>query len=102
MSDDPALALLADELVAPTASSPSTASSTPSATHARDPRRADRFLIPRSLAPRWSHDDLMTLDLDGNPVDQDTRRPFLERFLHGAIYRRRPDVQAVVHSHAHR
>jgi ribulose-5-phosphate 4-epimerase/fuculose-1-phosphate aldolase len=68
---------------------------------ARDPRRADRFLIPRSLAPALvTRDDLMTLDLDGNPVDHDARRPFLERFLHGAIYRRRPDVQAVVHSHA--
>jgi hypothetical protein len=82
MSDDPALASLADDLVA---------AHRILAEHgildafghvsARDPRRADRFLIPRSLAPALvTHDDLMTLDLDGNPVDQDTRRPFLERF----------------------
>jgi ribulose-5-phosphate 4-epimerase/fuculose-1-phosphate aldolase len=68
---------------------------------ARDPRRPDRFLLPRSLAPALvARDDLMTLDLDGAPADGDARRPFLERFLHGAIYRRRPDVQAIVHSHA--
>jgi len=102
MTDDPALAELADDLVA---------AHRILAQHgildafghvsARDPRRADRFLIPRSLAPALvTRDDLMTLDLDGNPVDHEARRPFLERFLHGAIYRRRPDVQAVVHSHA--
>jgi ribulose-5-phosphate 4-epimerase/fuculose-1-phosphate aldolase len=44
--------------------------------------------------------DIMELDLAGNPVDGDTRRPYLERFIHGEIYAARPDVQSVVHSHA--
>jgi ribulose-5-phosphate 4-epimerase/fuculose-1-phosphate aldolase len=68
---------------------------------ARDPRRPDRFLLPRSIAPGLvTREDLMTLDLDGAPVDGDARRPFLERFIHAAIYRRRPDAHAIVHSHA--
>lgn len=67
----------------------------------RDPRRADRFFLSRSLAPASvTREDLMSFDLDSVPVGGDARRPYLERFIHGAIYRRRPDVQAVVHSHA--
>jgi len=42
----------------------------------------------------------MVLDLDCNPVEGDTRTPYLERFIHGEIYRTRPDVTAIVHSHA--
>lgn len=68
---------------------------------ARDPRRADRFLLSRSLAPELvTREDLMCFDLDANPVGGDARRPYLERHIHGAIYRARPDVQAIVHSHA--
>ena len=68
---------------------------------ARDPHRADRFLLSRSIAPGLVvREDLMTFDFDGEPAGGDARRPYLERFLHGAIYRRRPDVHAIVHSHA--
>lgn len=68
---------------------------------ARLPDRADRFLISRSLAPALvTEADLMELDLEGEPVGGDVRKPYLERFIHGAIYRGRPDVQAIVHSHS--
>lgn len=68
---------------------------------ARLPGRADRFLISRSLAPALvTEADLMELDLEGEPVGSDARKPYLERFIHGAIYRARPDVQAIVHSHS--
>ncbi|MBU7573297.1 MAG: class II aldolase/adducin family protein [Hydrogenophaga sp.] len=68
---------------------------------ARLPDRADRFLISRSLAPALvTEADLMELDLEGEPVGGDVRKPYLERFIHGAIYRARPDVQAIVHSHS--
>ena len=30
----------------------------------------------------------------------DKRQPYLERFIHGAIFEARPDVNAVVHAHA--
>jgi len=68
---------------------------------ARDPAHAGRFLLSRSLAPgRVTRDDLMKFDLDGNALDGDARAPYLERFIHGEIYRARPDVAAVVHSHS--
>jgi HCOMODA/2-hydroxy-3-carboxy-muconic semialdehyde decarboxylase len=41
----------------------------------------------------------MIFDLDGNAINDD-RKPYLERFIHGEIYRQRPDVMAVVHSHS--
>jgi HCOMODA/2-hydroxy-3-carboxy-muconic semialdehyde decarboxylase len=37
--------------------------------------------------------------LDGNAAG-DARTPYLERFIHGEIYRARPDVNAIVHSHS--
>jgi HCOMODA/2-hydroxy-3-carboxy-muconic semialdehyde decarboxylase len=67
---------------------------------ARHPRRPDRFLLSRNLAPALvAIDDIQTFDLDGNVVDDD-RRVYLERFIHGEIYRARADVGAVVHSHS--
>lgn len=67
----------------------------------RHPDRTDRFLIARSLAPELvTRDDIMTLDLDSVAQDGDTRKPYLERFIHGQIYAQRPDVTSIVHSHA--
>src|SRR3546814_18199883 len=68
----------------------------------RNPARPDRFLIPRNLAPALvTERDVVELDLDGNIADPSQgAQLFLERFIHGEIYRRRPNVQAVVHSHA--
>ncbi len=42
----------------------------------------------------------MEFDLDSNPIDPHGRPPYLERFIHGEIYRVRPDVMAIVHSHS--
>ena len=47
-----------------------------------------------------TRDDVMTFDLASNALGGDTRNPYLERYIHGEIYARRPDVHAVVHSHA--
>lgn len=75
----------------------------------RSPQRADRFVLARSMAPALvTADDLLTFDLDANPVAHGDATPiegtapavFLERFIHSAIYRARPDVMAVVHSHS--
>jgi len=58
------------------------------------------FLMSRSLAPPLvTLDDLVEHGADSEPVN-DTRRAYLERFIHGEMYRIRPDVMAVVHSHA--
>jgi len=66
----------------------------------RHPARADRYLLARSLAPELvTASDILEYDLDGRAVDDGGRRSYLERFIHGAVYRARPDVRAVVHCH---
>jgi ribulose-5-phosphate 4-epimerase/fuculose-1-phosphate aldolase len=68
---------------------------------ARHPARSDHFLMARSLAPALvTGDDIMEFDLDGNAVDARGRSVFLERFIHSEIYKARPDVMAVVHTHS--
>ena len=67
----------------------------------RHPADPERFLMSRSLAPALvTGDDIMELALDGESRDPRGRTPFLERFLHGEIYRARPDVMAVAHGHS--
>ena len=68
---------------------------------ARHPTNPNHFLMSRSLAPALvTADDVMEFDLDGNPVDARGRTVFLERFIHAEIYRMRPDVMSVVHTHS--
>jgi len=68
---------------------------------ARHPTNPNRFLMSRSLAPALvTASDVMEFDLDGNAIDAAGRTVFLERFIHGEIYKARPDVMAVVHSHS--
>lgn len=67
----------------------------------RHPGHPERFLMSRSLAPQMiTADDIMEFDLDCNAIDPRGRRGFIERYLHGEIFRARPDVMAVVHSHS--
>ncbi len=68
---------------------------------ARHDKAADRYLMSRSLAPELvTPADIMEYDLDNVPVDPRGRAVYLERFIHGEIYRVRPDVRAVVHNHS--
>jgi HCOMODA/2-hydroxy-3-carboxy-muconic semialdehyde decarboxylase len=67
----------------------------------RHPQDAKRFLLARSLAPEMvGREDIMEFDLEGSALGGDGRQPYLERFIHGAVYEARPEVQAVVHAHA--
>jgi len=67
----------------------------------RHPDNPNRFLIARSLAPELVEpDDIVELDLDGQPVREERRSLYLERFIHAAIFAARPEVMAVVHAHA--
>jgi ribulose-5-phosphate 4-epimerase/fuculose-1-phosphate aldolase len=67
----------------------------------RHPERPDRYLLSRARAPeRIEAEDIMEFTLEGEPVDARDRKPYLERFIHGALYEARPDVQAVVHNHS--
>jgi HCOMODA/2-hydroxy-3-carboxy-muconic semialdehyde decarboxylase len=67
----------------------------------RDPRDPARYLQMQAIAPRdVSVRDLITFDLDSNPLNARGRPAYRERFIHGQIYQARPDVNAVVHSHS--
>jgi ribulose-5-phosphate 4-epimerase/fuculose-1-phosphate aldolase len=67
----------------------------------RHPDRPDRYLLSRARAPECIDvDDLMEFALDGAAIDPAARKPYAERFIHGAVYDARPDVRAVVHHHS--
>src|SRR5215469_9569383 len=67
----------------------------------RHPDNPKRFLISRSVAPELvGSDDIVELDLEGQPVRDDGPSLYLERFIHAAIFAERSDVMAVVHAHA--
>jgi ribulose-5-phosphate 4-epimerase/fuculose-1-phosphate aldolase len=67
----------------------------------RHPDNPKHFFLSRSLAPDLVEtSDIVELGLDGQPVRDETRPLYLERFIHAAIFEARPDVQAVVHAHA--
>ena len=69
---------------------------------ARHDKRSDRFLLARNMAPGMvAAEDIIEFDFDGNPLDANGRRVYLERFIHAELYRRRPDVISIVHSHSH-
>lgn len=66
--------------------------------HPGDPKK---FLLSRGRAPELIEaSDIMQFHLDGG-IAEGKGKPYLERFIHGAIYELRPDVQAVVHSHSY-
>lgn len=67
----------------------------------RHPGDPARFLMSRSLAPQMiTADDIMEFDLDCKAIDPRGRNGFIERYLHGEIFRARPDVMAIAHSHS--
>jgi len=67
----------------------------------RHPTTPDRFFMTKSMAPALATaDDIVELDLDSRPCGGDSRPLFLERFIHGEIYKARPDVRSIVHSHS--
>ncbi len=67
----------------------------------RSPSDPTHFFMARGLAAGLvTQADVMEFDLDTKPIDQQGRRMFSERAIHAEIYRARPDVNAVVHSHA--
>jgi ribulose-5-phosphate 4-epimerase/fuculose-1-phosphate aldolase len=67
--------------------------------HDADPTH---FLMSHHLAPPLvTPADIVTFNLEGEPVnDRPGRRYYSERFIHSEIYKVRPDVISVVHSHA--
>jgi len=67
----------------------------------RSPRNPERYYLARSVAPELvDEEDLIQYDLDSNPIDAGGRESVLERFIHGEIFRARPEVMCVVHNHS--
>ena len=68
---------------------------------ARDPRDPERFLLSRARAPGLvTAADIMEFGRDGEPIRDDGRPIYSERFIHSEIYKAREDVNSVVHSHS--
>lgn len=67
----------------------------------RHPSAPDRYLMARSIAPALvTPGDIIEYDLESSPCNAGGRGSFLERFIHGEIYKARPDIMSVVHSHS--
>jgi len=66
----------------------------------RHPENPERYFMSRSLAPELvTADDIVEYDLESHAISPADARGYLERFIHGEIYKTRPDVMAIVHSH---
>jgi ribulose-5-phosphate 4-epimerase/fuculose-1-phosphate aldolase len=67
----------------------------------RNPANPNHFFISRWLAPDLvTVSDIVELDYDCVPMNGDTRKLYSERWIHAEIYRARPDVKSIVHTHA--
>jgi len=67
----------------------------------RHPDAPDRYFIARSIAPALvTRKDIVEMTLDSEAVDPNAPGSYLERYIHGEIYKARPDVTSVVHSHS--
>jgi HCOMODA/2-hydroxy-3-carboxy-muconic semialdehyde decarboxylase len=68
----------------------------------RNPENPQRFFMSRARAPRLvTKEDILEFNLDSTPVDLRGLKPYSERFIHGCLYKLRPDVMAICHNHAH-
>ena len=67
----------------------------------RHDKSPDHFLLSCNRAPGLvKKSDILTYDLNGDLAVPSGQRSYLERFIHSEIYRARPDVMSVVHSHS--
>ena len=67
----------------------------------RSPRDPNRYFLAGHRAPELvTEDDIIEYDLDSHPQDARGRESVRERYIHGEVYKARPEVTAVVHSHS--
>ena len=65
----------------------------------RNPANPERYFLARAGAPALvTSTDVVEYDLDSNATTG-SATGYSERFIHGEIYKARPDVKAVVHCH---
>ena len=69
----------------------------------RSPAAPGRFFMPRAMPPSLVQvEDFLELDVEtSQPVEARGRRVNGERYLHGEIFKARPDVNAIVHAHSY-
>jgi ribulose-5-phosphate 4-epimerase/fuculose-1-phosphate aldolase len=66
----------------------------------RNPANPNRYFLARAGAPALvTGADITEYDLDSQPVTNTAGTGYMERFIHGEIYKVRPDVMAIVHCH---
>ncbi|MBM3957936.1 MAG: class II aldolase/adducin family protein, partial [Gemmatimonadetes bacterium] len=63
--------------------------------------KPDEIWITPSALPKGalSPELMVRINLEGEPLDEDAGAPSSERLMHARIMARRPDVNAVIHSH---
>ena len=67
----------------------------------RDTRNPNHFLLAKAApAGIVTAADIIEYDMDGKPVRPTNGDGYLERFIHAEIYKSRPDVMSVIHSHS--
>ncbi|HEY7389790.1 MAG TPA: class II aldolase/adducin family protein [Bryobacteraceae bacterium] len=67
----------------------------------RDPRNPNHYYLSRAIsAGMVTGTDIIEYDLDSKPVGATRSDGYLERFIHGEIYKARPDIMAVIHAHS--
>ncbi len=68
---------------------------------ARIPGVEEAWITPSQLFKgNLSPDILVRMDLDAQALDPDARSPSSEALMHAAVFKARPDAQAVIHAHA--
>jgi ribulose-5-phosphate 4-epimerase/fuculose-1-phosphate aldolase len=67
----------------------------------RSPTNPNRYYLAKHLAPELvMPEDMIEYDLDSNPIDANGRESVRERFIHGEVFKLRPDINSVVHNHS--
>ena len=69
----------------------------------RHPEKPGHFFMSRARAPQQCEiHDIMEFTLEGKIIGPTPNpgKPYSERFIHGALYEARPEVQSVVHNHS--
>jgi HCOMODA/2-hydroxy-3-carboxy-muconic semialdehyde decarboxylase len=67
----------------------------------RSDRNANHYFLARSLAPGLvTANDILEFDLANMALTMKDVAQYSERFIHGEIYKARPEVKAIVHNHS--
>ncbi len=68
----------------------------------RSQKNPNRYFLAGHIAPELVREEhIIEYDLDSNPLDANGRESVRERFIHGEIFKLRPEVNSVVHTHSH-